>query len=93
MLAIGRGLMCLPKLLMLDEPSQGLAPLVVQNMFNVIREINEKGVAILLVEQNVRKALTLSERGYILENGTITLEGKSESLLQDDHIRKAFLGL
>ena len=78
---------------MLDEPSQGLGPLVVQNMFNVIREINQNRVTILLVEQNVRKALTLSRRGYVLENGRITLEGKGESLLQDEHMKKAFLGL
>ncbi len=93
MLAIGRGLMSLPKLLMLDEPSQGLAPLVVQMMFSVIKDINNKQVTILLVEQNVRKALTVSKRGYILENGAISLEGAGDSLLQDEHMKKAFLGL
>jgi branched-chain amino acid transport system ATP-binding protein len=93
MLAIGRGLMSLPKLLMLDEPSQGLAPLVVQMMFNVIKDINSNQVTILLVEQNVRKALTVSSRGYVLGNGAISLEGSANGLLQDEHMRKAFLGL
>lgn len=93
MLAIGRGLMSLPRLLMLDEPSLGLAPLIVQTMFNVISEINQNNVTILLVEQNVRKALTISSRGYVLENGVISLQGTGDGLLKDDHMKKAFLGL
>ena len=93
MLAIGRGLMSLPRLLMLDEISLGLAPLVVQNMFHVIKEINEREVTILLVEQNVSKALSISRRGYVLENGMVSLAGESGSLLQDEYMKKAFLGL
>jgi branched-chain amino acid transport system ATP-binding protein len=93
MLAIGRGLMSLPRLLMLDEPSLGLGPLIVQTMFNVIREINQNKVTILLVEQNVRKALTISSRGYVLENGVISLQGTGDGLLKDEHMKKAFLGL
>ena len=93
MLAFGRGLMAQPRLLMLDEPSQGLAPVVVQAMFDVIKEINRTGVAILLVEQNVRKALQISNRGYVIENGVVTLEGTGESLLRNERMKKAFLGL
>jgi branched-chain amino acid transport system ATP-binding protein len=92
MLAIGRGLMGKPKLLMCDEPSLGLAPLVVKNIFRVIRQINESGVGILLVEQNVNAALHLAKRAYIIENGRVTGHGDSESLLNDEKVREAYLG-
>ena len=93
MLAMGRSLMARPKLCMFDEPSYGLAPLLVSQLFQFIKELNEKGVTILVVEQNVRYALETADRGYVLENGQIVFEGISAELLQDDHIRKAYLGL
>jgi branched-chain amino acid transport system ATP-binding protein len=93
MLAIGRGLMSLPKLLMLDEPSLGLAPMLVKEIFQVVTQINSQGTTILLVEQNVRQSLALANRGYVLENGRIVLSGRSEDLLNDEHTRKAYLGM
>jgi branched-chain amino acid transport system ATP-binding protein len=93
MLAIGRGLMGLPCLLMLDEPSLGLSPVLVGSMFDAVREINRAGTAILLVEQNVFRALKLSQRGYILEDGRIVGEGPSEHLLRDPQVRATYLGL
>ncbi len=93
MLAIGRGLMSQPKLMMLDEPSLGLSPLLVTTIFEIIRRINEQGTAILLIEQNVYHALTMSNRGYVLENGRIALQDTGEALLQNPHIRKTYLGL
>ena len=93
MLAIGRGLMTLPQILMLDEPSLGLAPLIVMNLFEVIKGINQEGTTILLVEQNMQLALSAVQRGYVLENGKIILEGKSENLLKEDYMRKAYLGI
>lgn len=93
MLAIGRGLMSKPQLLMLDEPSLGLSPLLVSLIFETIGKINKKGTMVLLVEQNVFHALKLSSRGYVLENGSVLMEGEGEGLLRDDHIRKAYLGL
>ena len=93
MLAIGRGLMTLPQILMLDEPSLGLAPLIVMNLFEVIKGINQEGTTILLVEQNMQLALSTVQRGYVLENGKIVLEGKSENLLKEDYMRKAYLGI
>ncbi|UCG06679.1 MAG: ABC transporter ATP-binding protein [Desulfobacterales bacterium] len=93
MLAIGRGLMSLPKLLMLDEPSLGLAPLLVKQIFNTVREINVQGTTILLVEQNVFNALDMAAEGYVLENGRIVLEGKSQDLLTDEYIKEAYLGV
>ena len=93
MLAIGRALMALPRLLMLDEPSLGLAPLVVQEIFRVISEINRAGTTILLVEQNTRQALALARRGYVLENGRVVLEGRGSELLDNEHVRRAYLGL
>jgi len=93
MLAIGRGLMCLPKLLMLDEPSLGLAPLIVETMFEVIENINRNGVTMLLVEQNARKALSISNRGFVLENGVVTMSGSASEVADDEHIKKAYLGL
>jgi len=93
MLVIGRSLMSNPKLLMLDEPSLGIAPLVVERIFEVIREINRRGTTILLVEQNASISLTTADRGYILETGQIILSGKAEDLLQDEKVKKAYLGL
>jgi branched-chain amino acid transport system ATP-binding protein len=93
MLAIGRGLMSRPKLLMLDEPSLGLSPVMVNAMFEVIQRINGSGTTILLVEQNVFRALKLSHRGYILEDGRIVAEGPSQQLLRDPQVRTAYLGL
>ena len=92
MTAIGRALMARPRLLMLDEPSLGLAPVMVTSIFENLRTINRDGVTILLVEQNVLRALRLSHRAYVLENGTITLTGPSTQLLADDTIKRAYLG-
>ena len=93
MLAVGRALMARPSLLLLDEPSLGLAPIMVQELFAVLREINDSGVSILLVEQNAVDALDLAARAYVLEEGRITLEGSSDELLDDERLRKAYLGL
>jgi branched-chain amino acid transport system ATP-binding protein len=93
MLAIGRALMALPKLLMLDEPSLGLAPLIVKEIFAIVGEINRAGVTVLLVEQNTRQALALSRRGYVLEGGRVVLVGTGEELLGNEHVRRAYLGL
>ncbi|MDT4900216.1 MAG: branched-chain amino acid transport system ATP-binding protein [Pseudonocardiales bacterium] len=92
MLAIGRALMGKPKLLLLDEPSMGLAPLIVAQIFDIIREINSTGVTVLLVEQNAAQALALANRGYVLETGDIVLQGTGTDLLADDRIRAAYLG-
>jgi branched-chain amino acid transport system ATP-binding protein len=92
MLAIGRALMGKPRLLLLDEPSMGLAPLVVEQIFEIVRGINADGVSILLVEQNARQALTLADRGYVLETGELVLAGSGRELLADDRIRAAYLG-
>jgi len=93
MLAIGRGLMSDPKLLMLDEPSLGLAPIMVSEVFQTVRRLQEEGRTVLLVEQNVREALELSQRGYILQTGRIRQEGTSQELLGSDLVRQAFLGM
>jgi branched-chain amino acid transport system ATP-binding protein len=93
MLVIGRSLMSNPKLLMLDEPSLGLAPLVVERIFEIIREIHRRSTTILLVEQNASISLASADRGYILETGQIILSGKSKDLLQDEKVKKAYLGL
>jgi branched-chain amino acid transport system ATP-binding protein len=93
MCAIGRGLMAKPRLLMLDEPSLGLAPVMVKLIFDNLQRINREGLTILLVEQNVLRSLQICHRGYVLENGRITLEGPRESLLQSPHIKQAYLGL
>jgi branched-chain amino acid transport system ATP-binding protein len=93
MLAIGRGLMSRPQLMMLDEPSLGLAPLLVQEVFNLVKRINEQGVTVLLVEQNVRLTLTMCDRAYVLENGRIVLEGAGKKLLENEQVKKAFLGI
>jgi len=93
MAAIARGLMSKPRLLMLDEPSLGLSPLLVSEIFRVIREVHDEGVTVLLVEQNVFKTLSIADRAYVLENGRIVLTGTGASLLADDHVRKAYLGM
>jgi branched-chain amino acid transport system ATP-binding protein len=92
MLAMGRSLMASPKLLMLDEPSMGLAPVVVETIFDIIRKLNDDGITILLVEQNANLALSIADRGYVLETGEITLEGTGRGLLADEKVRKAYLG-
>lgn len=92
MLAIGRALMAQPRLLMLDEPSLGLAPFLVRQIFDIIRNINEQGVTILLVEQNAYQALKIAHRGYVLETGEIAMEGTADELLSDDRVRRAYLG-
>ena len=92
MLAIGRGLMSKPKLLMLDEPSLGLAPIIVKNIIEVIKQINRSGVSILLVEQNVRIALGLAQRAYVVENGRIIQHGDAKGLLSDEQVKDAYLG-
>jgi branched-chain amino acid transport system ATP-binding protein len=93
MLAIGRALMSQPKLLMMDEPSLGLAPIMVKMVFETVKSINAEGRTILLVEQNVKKSLELSRRGYTIENGRIVLEGSGEELVKNEHLRKAYLGI
>ena len=92
MLAVGRALMSRPKLMMLDEPSLGLAPLVVQDIFTIIREINRQGVTVLLVEQNANMALKIADQAYVLETGNITLSGTGAELAKSDEVRKAYLG-
>jgi branched-chain amino acid transport system ATP-binding protein len=92
MLALGRGLMARPKILLLDEPSLGLAPLLVREIFRVAGELREHGTTILLVEQNARAALKLADRGYVLETGKVVLEGPSEELLADERVQEAYLG-
>ena len=91
MLAIGRALMSRPKLLLLDEPSMGLAPLIVKDIFNIIKDINQKGTTVLLIEQNANLALSISQRAYIIRNGEVEAEGSAEELLKDDKVRKAYL--
>ena len=92
MLAIGRALMAKPRLLLLDEPSMGLAPIIVQGIFRTLREINSKGLTIFLVEQNVRQALKIAQRGYVLENGEIALSGNGRELLDNPRVLEAYLG-
>jgi len=92
MLAIGRALMSHPKLLMLDEPSMGLAPILVEQIFDIIRQLNEAGTTILLVEQNAQMALSVAHRAYVMETGKITLSGTGKELAESDQVRKAYLG-
>jgi branched-chain amino acid transport system ATP-binding protein len=92
MLAIGRALMSKPRVLLLDEPSMGLAPQITQQIFNILREINSQGVTVLLVEQNASKALALAHRGYVLETGSVVLAGTGQDLLNDDRVRAVYLG-
>jgi branched-chain amino acid transport system ATP-binding protein len=93
MLAIGRGLMSLPELMMFDEPSLGLAPILVQEIFHMVRRVNQEGVTILLVEQNVKQTLAMCNRAYVLENGRIVLEGAGKTLMDNDHVKEAYLGI
>lgn len=93
MVAIGRGLMAKPKLLMLDEPSLGLAPILIKEIFETVRKIADQGTTVLLVEQDVKHSLSLSDRGYVLENGRINLEGPAAQLLENPHVKTAYLGL
>ena len=93
MLAIGRALMSHPKMLLLDEPSMGLSPILVQEIFKIIRECSRKGMTILLVEQNASMALSLSNRAYVLETGKMVLEGSAQELINNEEVRKAYLGV
>ena len=93
MLAIGRGLMAMPKLIMFDEPSLGLAPILVRDIFNIIKSIRERGKTVFIVEQNVRQTLAVADRAYVLENGRISMEGTGQGLLHDEHVRHAYLGV
>ncbi|MBE7717974.1 ABC transporter ATP-binding protein [Lacrimispora indolis] len=92
MLAVGRALMAKPKMILMDEPSMGLSPLLVKEIFSIIREVNKKGITILLVEQNAKMALSVSNRAYVMETGKITIEGSAGDLLKDDRVKKAYLG-
>ena len=92
MLAIGRALMCKPKMLLLDEPSMGLSPLLVQEIFSIIHDVNQSGVTILLVEQNAKMALEIANRAYVLETGSIVMSGDAHELANNDQVRKAYLG-
>jgi len=93
MLAVARGLMAKPKLLMLDEPSLGLAPVLVQDIFDIVKSVNKQGITVLLVEQNVQTTLTFCDRAYVLENGRIILSGSGDELLHNEHVRAAYLGI
>jgi branched-chain amino acid transport system ATP-binding protein len=93
MVAIGRGLMANPKLLILDEPSLGLSPLLVEQMFELIKTINRAGLTIVLVEQNVMQSLTIANRAFVLENGAITMSGKADELLETSDLKKSYLGI
>ena len=92
MLAVARSLMSRPKIMMLDEPSLGLAPLIVKDIFNILKEINEEGVTILLIEQNANMALRLADKAYVLETGTIAMQGTGKELLDNPKIKEAYLG-
>jgi branched-chain amino acid transport system ATP-binding protein len=93
MLAMGRGLMSKPKMVLVDEPSNGLAPMVVSEVFEILKSLHREGITILLVEQNVRQTLNIADRAYVLENGRLALEGACSYLRETDHVRKAYLGL
>jgi branched-chain amino acid transport system ATP-binding protein len=93
MVAVGRGLMSLPRLLMFDEPSLGLAPILVREIFKVINKIREEGTTVLIVEQNVKQTLAIAGRAYVLENGRISMQGTGKDLLQDEHVKHAYLGV
>ena len=92
MLAVGRALMAKPKVMMMDEPSLGLAPLVVKDIFSIIRRINDDGVTVLLIEQNANAALKIADRGYVLQTGNVTMTGTGMELLNDESIKEAYLG-
>jgi branched-chain amino acid transport system ATP-binding protein len=93
MVAIGRGLMARPHLLMLDEPSLGLAPILIKDIFDTVRKIADQGTTVLMVEQDVKHSLNLSDRGYVLEHGRVAMEGKARDLIDDPHVREAYLGM
>ena len=93
MLALARGLMNNPKLLLLDEPTLGLAPITVSEVFELIRQLRDQGLTILLVEQNVRQTLAISDRAYVLENGNMVMEGSGQALLSDNHLVQSYLGI
>ena len=93
MVTVGRGLMALPKLIMFDEPSFGLAPIIVADIFKIIQRINKKGVTVLVVEQNIKHTLEICDRGYVLENGRIILRGTGQELLDNEHVKQAYLGI
>jgi len=93
MLAVGRGLMAKPRLLMLDEPSLGLAPILIKDIFETMKKISEQGMTVMLVEQDVRHSLSMSDRGYVLEHGRVVMEESGNELLENPHIRKAYLGI
>ncbi len=93
MVAIGRGLMSLPKLLMFDEPSLGLAPILVREIFDIIRKIREEGTTVLIVEQNTKQTLSIADRAYVMETGEIVLQGSGQALLNNEHVKKAYLGV
>ncbi len=92
MLAIGRAMMASPDMLLLDEPSMGLSPILVKEIFKIIKELNDDGITVLLVEQNAKQALSISDRGYVLETGRIVLSGNAAELLENDEVKKAYLG-
>ena len=92
MLAMGRALMSKPRIILMDEPSMGLSPLFVTEIFDIIKEISESGTTVLLVEQNAKKALSIADRAYVLETGKIVLEGDAQELMNDDSVKKAYLG-
>ena len=92
MLAMGRALMSRPRIILMDEPSMGLSPIFVNEFFDIIREVSESGTTVLLVEQNAKKALSIADRAYVLETGSITMDGKAEDLLNDEAVQKAYLG-
>jgi len=93
MVAIGRGLMALPRIMMFDEPSLGLSPILVQDVFEIVKRINREGVTVLLVEQNVRQTLAMCDRAYVLENGRVVLQGTGKELSNDPHVKEAYLGI
>ncbi len=92
MLAMGRALMSKPRIILMDEPSMGLSPLLVSEIFDIIKVINESGTTVLLVEQNAKKALSIADRAYVLETGKITLSGDAKDLINDESVKKAYLG-
>ena len=92
MLAMGRALMSHPRLILMDEPSMGLSPIFVEEIFNIIKEISASGTTVLLVEQNAKKALSIADRAYVLETGNITLSGDAKTLMNDESVKKAYLG-
>jgi branched-chain amino acid transport system ATP-binding protein len=93
MVAIGRGLMSLPKLMMFDEPSLGLSPILVREIFDVIRKIRQEGTTVLIVEQNVKQTLVIADRAYVLEHGKMAMQGAGRDLLNDPHVKAAYLGV